>query len=152
MGQEQASESNLYFGYRCSVCFNFIGVLLCISISRWIVEFPSTISLEFDWSVIRIGRMKKVLLHVAIISLQDRLTINLKSYHDFLTRFSARACFCYISAFVWLLVCLLGGLSSHSRIFHSYGDITINGKGQQIVTYVRHSWPLSIEGSLARHT
>ena len=47
--------------------------------------------------------------------------------------------------FVW-------GLSSHSRIFHSYGDVTIAGEGLQILTCARHSWPLSSEGSLACHT
>ena len=47
--------------------------------------------------------------------------------------------------FVW-------GLSFHSRIFHSYGDITIASEGLQILTYARHSWPLSSEGSLACHT
>ena len=40
--------------------------------------------------------------------------------------------------------------SSHTRIFHSFGDITIAGKGMQIKTYSRHS--LSSEGSLACHT
>ena len=44
------------------------------------------------------------------------------------------------------------GLSSHSRIFHSYGDVTITGEGLQILTYARHLWPLSSEGSLACHT
>ena len=47
--------------------------------------------------------------------------------------------------FVW-------GFTSHSRIFHSYGHVTINGKGLQIQTYARHLWPLSSEGSLACHT
>ena len=47
--------------------------------------------------------------------------------------------------FVW-------GLSSHSRIFHSYGDVIITCEGLQILTYARHSWPLSSESSLACHT
>ena len=47
--------------------------------------------------------------------------------------------------FVWIL-------SPHSRIFHSYGDVTIAGEGLQILTYTRHSWPLSSEGSLTCHT
>ena len=47
--------------------------------------------------------------------------------------------------FVW-------GLLSHSVIFHSYGDVTITDEGLQILTYARHSWPLSSEGSLACHT
>ena len=42
--------------------------------------------------------------------------------------------------------------SSHSRIFHSNGDVAIAGKRLQILTYVRQSWPLSSEGSLACHT
>ena len=42
--------------------------------------------------------------------------------------------------------------SSHSRIFHSNGDVTITGEGLQILAFARHSWPLSSEGSLACHT
>ena len=49
------------------------------------------------------------------------------------------------SLFVW-------GFSSHSRIRHSYGDLTNAGEVLQILTYARHSWPLSSEGSLACHT
>ena len=44
--------------------------------------------------------------------------------------------------FVW-------GFSSHSRIFHSYGDVTITDEELQILTYARHSWPFSSECSLA---
>ena len=43
--------------------------------------------------------------------------------------------------FVW-------GFTSHSRIFHSYWDVTIIVEGLQILTYTRHSWPLSSKGSL----
>ena len=50
-----------------------------------------------------------------------------------------------ILLFVW-------GFTSHSRIFHSYGDVTISCEGLQILTYTRQSWPLSSEGSLAFHT
>ena len=42
--------------------------------------------------------------------------------------------------------------SSHSRKFNSFGDFTITGEGLRILTYARHSWPLSSEGSLAWHT
>ena len=31
------------------------------------------------------------------------------------------------------------GFSSHSRIIHSYGDVTIAGEGLQILIYARHS-------------
>ena len=47
-------------------------------------------------------------------------------------------------ACVWIYV--------HSRIFHSYGDVTFTGEGLQILTYARHLWPLSSEASLACHT
>ena len=50
--------------------------------------------------------------------------------------------FCLL--FVW-------GFWSHSRIVHSYGDVTITGEGLQMLTYARYSWPLSSEGSLACH-
>ena len=42
-------------------------------------------------------------------------------------------------------------LSSHLRIFHLHGDVTIAGEGLGILTYVRHSWSLSSEDSLACH-
>ena len=38
---------------------------------------------------------------------------------------------------------------SHSRIFPFFGDVTIAGEELQILTYARHLWPLSSEGSLA---
>ena len=47
--------------------------------------------------------------------------------------------------FVW-------NFSSHSRIFHSFGDVTITGEGLQILTYAWHSHlmleRLSVELSL----
>ena len=49
----------------------------------------------------------------------------------------------------FLFVC---GFTSYSRIFHSYGGATITGEGLHILTYTRHSWPLSSVGSLACHT
>ena len=52
---------------------------------------------------------------------------------------------CFVCFFVW-------GFSSDMRIFHSYGDVTITGEGLQILTYTRHYWSLSSEGSLACHT
>ena len=53
---------------------------------------------------------------------------------------------CHISLFVFW------GFSFHSRIFYSYGDVTIADEGLQILTYARHSWPLSSEGYLSCHT
>ena len=41
---------------------------------------------------------------------------------------------------------------NQSSIFHSYGDVTIAGEGLQILTYTRHSRPLSSEGSFTCHT
>ena len=56
--------------------------------------------------------------------------------------------------FTGLFVCLFvwGFFWSHSRIVHSYGDVTIVGEWLQILTYVRHSWPLGNQGSLDFHT
>ena len=50
------------------------------------------------------------------------------------------------------LVVYLFGVFLHYRIFHSFGDVTITGEGLQILTYARHSWSLSSEGSLTCHT
>ena len=57
---------------------------------------------------------------------------------------------CVLYCYLWCVVCL--GFSSHLRIFHSYGDVTITVEGLQNLTYARHAWPLSSEGSLACHT
>ena len=53
---------------------------------------------------------------------------------------------------VKLLFCFVCGFTSHSRIFHSNGDVIITGEGLEILTYARHSRPLSSEGSLTCHT
>ena len=51
---------------------------------------------------------------------------------------------------VYVFLCLW--FLSQSRIHHSCGDVTITGEGVQILTYVRHLWPLSKECSLVCHT
>ena len=39
------------------------------------------------------------------------------------------------------------------KIFtHAYGDVTFIGEGLQNLSYARHSWPMSNEGSLTCHT
>ena len=48
-----------------------------------------------------------------------------------------------IAFFVCLFVCF----TSLSRIFHTKVDVTITGEGLQILTYTRHSLPLSSEAS-----
>ena len=51
------------------------------------------------------------------------------------------------------MFCLLvWGFSSHSKFFHSYGDVTMTGEGLQIFTYGRQIWPMSSVCSLACHT
>ena len=50
---------------------------------------------------------------------------------------------------ICLFVC---SLSSQSRMFHWFGNVTITGEGLQILTTDRHSLSLSSEGSLACHT
>ena len=47
--------------------------------------------------------------------------------------------------FVWVL-------SSHSRPFHSYEDVTITAEGFQSLTYARHTWPFISKGSSPCHT
>ena len=57
-----------------------------------------------------------------------------------------------MSCLLLTLNLLIITFTSYSRIFHSFGDVTITGEGLQIFTYTRHSWPLSSEGCLACHT
>ena len=42
--------------------------------------------------------------------------------------------------------------TSHWRKYHLFEDVTMIGEGLQILTYARHSWPLSSQGSLACQT
>ena len=60
-------------------------------------------------------------------------------------------CCCFV---LFVLFCLSVCLSLPVKIenIHSYGDVTTTGWGVQSLTYARHSWPLSTEGSLACHT
>ena len=63
--------------------------------------------------------------------------------------------FWIIANFSWMYFMLISFIwfvcASHSKIFHSYEDVTIFGQGLQILTYARDSWPLSSKGSLACH-
>ena len=76
------------------------------------------------------------------------------------TRYNSRDWNCYdthiqlkiFRSSVILHVKIIISFSSHSNIFHLFGDVTIVGEGLQILTYVWHSWPLSGEGSLSCHT
>ena len=57
----------------------------------------------------------------------------------------------FVCLFVCLFVCC--GISSHSRIVHSYVYVIFAGEVlQTLMTFARHSWPLSSDGSLACHT
>lgn len=40
-----------------------------------------------------------------------------------------------------LILTEAGEGSSRSRIFHSFGNVTMIGDGLQILTFARHSWP-----------
>ena len=69
-----------------------------------------------------------------------------KGLIDFLFMKSRKSILC-------LFVCLfVKGFSSHSRIFYSYGYVTITGERLQILTYARHLSPLSSMVLLAGHT
>ena len=58
----------------------------------------------------------------------------------------------YICKLLSILFLFLGVSSSHSRIFHSYWDVTITDEGLQILTNTRLSWSLRSEGSFKCHT
>ena len=53
---------------------------------------------------------------------------------------------------MYKIFCLFGGYVPLENFLHSYGGVTITGERLQILSYTRHSLPLSSEGSLARHT
>ena len=59
---------------------------------------------------------------------------------------------CWLVNIILVFILFVGIFLSHSRIFHSYGDVTNAGEWLQILIYARHSWSLSSEGSLACHT
>ena len=71
-------------------------------------------------------------------------SLELSTYHHTHTSIATGIQLCstvFCLFFLWFFVPL-----GH---FHSYVDVTIAGQGPQILTYVGHSWSLSIEGSLA---
>ena len=92
--------------------------------------------MESDWLMTKGWKMHmtRIVSHDnywPVINIIDRYTLPVKKIQN-----AGKLIFCLL---VW-------ALSSHSRIFHSYGDVTITGEGLQILTYARHSWPLSSEG------
>ena len=64
--------------------------------------------------------------------------------------FSIRVIVCAIH--IWLisssLILFVWGFSSHSRIFHSYGDVIITSEELQVLNCTRRSWLLSNQGFL----
>ena len=42
----------------------------------------------------------------------------------------------HLKMFINVKILFVWGLSSHSRIFHLFGYITVNGEGLQILTYI----------------
>ena len=48
-----------------------------------------------------------------------------------------------ISNYIAQLICVCIVGSSHSRIFHSFGDVIIAGEGLQILTNARYLWALN---------
>ena len=80
-------------------------------------------------------------------TLSSKICVFLFLHRVFIKSVTLHLCYSINVCFVFFF-CLFGVLS-HSRIFHSYGDVTIDGEGLQIFTYALHSWSLSSEGSLA---
>ena len=91
-------------------------------------------------------------MHISPLCLQLWHLLNsLASYTSVLNRFRSQV-WPEQRALTRVLLLLVWGLLCHSRLFHYYRDVTITGDGLQILTYARHSWPLSSEVSLACHT
>ena len=85
-------------------------------------------------------RKKELNIYVQIFNIEEEIpsmSYKIGLYYNTLESFDC--------LFIW-------SFSSNSRIFHSYGDVTIASEGLQILTCARRSWPLSSEGSLACHT
>ena len=68
----------------------------------------------------------------------------LKFYSNSFVMSAMKTSFCLKTICVFVF-----GFTPHSRIVHTHGDITITGGGFQIITFIRHSWPLSSEVSWA---
>ena len=62
--------------------------------------------------------------------------------------FLIKICMLFVFVIYFLFVCLGFKIFVPLENFHSFGDVVITDKGLKILTYTRHSWPLSIEGSL----
>ena len=83
-----------------------------------------------------LGRGFMIQRLIMILIIPQEMTLNV-SQEIKIKYFTWKYCFvCFVCLFVCLFV-FVCGFSSHSRLFHSYGD----------VIYARHPWPLSSEGS-----
>ena len=110
------------------------------------------------------GKVRKIMVYLVNISEFNKSIFIIDAKHCFFlirTTFQHPPLFLlttvlfFVRLFVW-------GFSSHWKIYHSYGDVTIAAEGLQSLTYARHSlqsltyarhsWPFSSEGSFACHT
>ena len=118
--------------------FAFVYLLICTFSSKFYVCYNSYFS-SISWSLVAHCQYVCPLINYIFIFSISRTTkpisnkIGTKHPWDEGNSNSFRICL---------------GFSSHSRIAHSYGDVTIDGDGLQIFTYARHLWPLSSEDSL----
>ena len=88
----------------------------------------------FSWEI-------KVFKNITELTTLSQIAIYASNIHCICTCTCMCRCLLFVCLFVW-------SFSSHSTFFHSYGDVTISGEGQQLFIYARHSWPLSSDGSL----
>ena len=79
--------------------------------------------------------VKRYTMFISDRLLSNRLPVNFSHFHLLLQNHFS--------------VCLLAWFFVLLENFHSYGDVTIADEELQIMTYARHSWPFSSEGSLA---
>ena len=123
-----------------------------IPISAFRLNTWCILNKKYAWTrICNVNRNRRKALKSIVWCNQDWLdTLEWSIWKIVRTKLKNKCVNSIVRLFVCLFVCL--GFSSHLRIFHSYGDVTITGKGLLILSYARYLWPLSSEGCLAYHT
>ena len=135
---------------------------------HWIMEQQP---FEINMLIMKLGKLRMnvpavLFLRWIFLDLSSYISLHLHLLDIFKSNnwFWVFVLFCFVLFFVLInnmtyninnvkcIYCLfVCGFSSHSRMSHWYGDVTIAGEGLQILTYVRHSCPLSSGFFLASH-
>ena len=137
------SLENTRFNSQCTTTLGILNILKNLLFSLHNYTISSSLSV-FNVAYYAMNITFKLKVHITGLMIKVPLLKILYTLNHVYKVLSARE---YI--FLICAVCVCLEISSHCRIFYSYGDVTIAGERLLILASARHLWRLSSESSLA---